>query len=205
MDRGTMTTENAPMITAENVDLSNCDREQVQFSGAVQPHGAMLVLAEPDLRVLQASANCATLLGTPVVASLFGQPIEHALGQAVAHDLRDLLARPGTSLDSGPVHFLRAILASGVFDTFVHRVEGGLILELEIVRTEPAPLLDLYTNLNATVARLQAIRGLQAFFDLDCFLSVGEFRAAAPGRLFFRAPAQPLFQRPVPIVLARIG
>ena len=168
MDRGTTTTENAPMITAENVDLSNCDREQVQFSGAVQPHGAMLVLAEADLRVLQASANCATLLGTPAVDSLLGQPLEHALGQVVAHDLRDLLARPGTSFDSGPVHGLRAILASGVFDTFVHRVEGGLILELEIVRTEPAPLLDLYSDLNATVARLQAIRGLQAFFDLAC-------------------------------------
>jgi hypothetical protein len=25
----------APIITAANVDLSNCDREQVQFAGAI--------------------------------------------------------------------------------------------------------------------------------------------------------------------------
>lgn len=156
------------MITANNVDLNNCDREQVQFSGAVQPHGAMLVLAETDLRVLQASANCATLLGTPAVDSLLGQPIEHALGKDVARDIRDHLALAGTNLDSGPVHLMRATLAGSVFDAFVHRVEGGLILELEIVGTETAPLLDLFSQLHATIGRLQATRGLQAFFDLAC-------------------------------------
>ena len=30
------------IITAQNVDLSNCDREQVQFCGAIQPHGVTL-------------------------------------------------------------------------------------------------------------------------------------------------------------------
>ena len=48
-----------PLVTAKNVTLNNCDREQIHIPGAIQPHGAMLVVAEPGLIVLQASANCA--------------------------------------------------------------------------------------------------------------------------------------------------
>jgi two-component system, chemotaxis family, sensor kinase Cph1 len=52
-----------PLITAENVDLSNCDREQIQFVGAIQPHGALLVVQEPELRIIQVSANTKEILG----------------------------------------------------------------------------------------------------------------------------------------------
>lgn len=163
-----LTTNGGPMITAGNVDLNNCDREQIQFSGAVQPHGALLVLSERDLLVLQASANCPALLGTPAIDRLLGQPIEHALGQSQAGELRDRLQREAAGLGNGPVHVLRAALPGGVFDTFAHRVEGGLIIEFEVVAAPAAPLLDLYSDLRSTIARLQATHGLQAFFALAC-------------------------------------
>ena len=55
----TQATKAAPadenLVTAGNVDLSNCDRELIQYVGAIQPHGVMLVLQEPELRVVQAS------------------------------------------------------------------------------------------------------------------------------------------------------
>ena len=44
-------------------DLSNCERELIHLAGSVQPHGVLLVLREPDLRIVQASANSAALLG----------------------------------------------------------------------------------------------------------------------------------------------
>ena len=40
-------------VTAKNVDFSNCDRELVQFPGAIQPHGVMLVVDEPDYIIRQ--------------------------------------------------------------------------------------------------------------------------------------------------------
>ena len=43
-------------------DLSNCEREQIQLAGSIQPHGALLVLREPDLLVIQASDNAADFL-----------------------------------------------------------------------------------------------------------------------------------------------
>ncbi len=156
-----------PIITAANVDLSNCDREQVQYSGAVQPHGALLVLSEPELRIVQASANTASLLGAPSAAALQGGELEPVFGEAQARALRDRLARDPAALDNGPMHVLRAELPGGLFDAFAHRVDGVIILELERGAPEAAaPLLHLYSDLQAAIAQLQATASLQAFFDL---------------------------------------
>ena len=42
-------------------DLSNCEREQIHLAGSIQPHGALLLLREPELVVVQASVNAAAL------------------------------------------------------------------------------------------------------------------------------------------------
>ena len=44
-------------------DLSNCEREQIHLAGSIQPHGALLLMTEPDLVVVQASNNAAEFLG----------------------------------------------------------------------------------------------------------------------------------------------
>ena len=46
-------------------DLTNCERELIHLAGSVQPHGVLLVLREPGLRILQVSANVDALLGVP--------------------------------------------------------------------------------------------------------------------------------------------
>ena len=33
------------LITAETVDLTNCDREPIHIPGAIQPHGILLVVS----------------------------------------------------------------------------------------------------------------------------------------------------------------
>ena len=43
-------------------DLSNCEKEQIHLAGSIQSHAALLVVREPDLVVVQASANAARLL-----------------------------------------------------------------------------------------------------------------------------------------------
>ena len=48
-------------------DLSNCEREQIQLAGSIQPHGALLVVSEPDYVILQASANAAAFLNVSKV------------------------------------------------------------------------------------------------------------------------------------------
>ena len=67
-------------------DLSNCERELIHLSGSIQPHGVLLVLAEPRLTVIQASANVGERLGLATDV-LLGSPIE-ALGLAAAQQIR---------------------------------------------------------------------------------------------------------------------
>lgn len=152
------------MITAKNVDLSNCDREQIQYSGAIQPHGLMLVIREPELVIVQASANAANLLG-------FGN--EQVLGR----NLRDLLNQDqlgsieqklqAERLDTCPLHCGRAKFADREFDIFVHRIDGVLVLELEVrPETGEQPVATWYSDLRGAMSRLQATNSLQEFFDL---------------------------------------
>ena len=52
-------------VTAQNVDLSNCDQEQIQFSNAVQPHAVLLAMDPESGAILQASANVKEIARAP--------------------------------------------------------------------------------------------------------------------------------------------
>ena len=66
-------------------DLSNCEREQIHLAASIQPHGALLVLREPDLVCVQASTNAAAFLGhsAPVLGRRLAE-IDPALVAAIA-------------------------------------------------------------------------------------------------------------------------
>ena len=69
-------------------DLSNCEREEIHLAGSIQPHGALLVVSEPDHRVIQASANAAAFLN-----------LKRVLGMPLAELDGDLLFRILPHLD----------------------------------------------------------------------------------------------------------
>ena len=43
--------------------LANCADEPIRFPGAIQPHGVLLMLSEPDFVIRQVSANVLQLMG----------------------------------------------------------------------------------------------------------------------------------------------
>ena len=77
---------NAIGPTEHPLDLSSCETEPIRFPGAVQPHGALLVLHEQSWRIEAASESCQSLLGRSA-ASLLGQHIGELLGQELAQTL----------------------------------------------------------------------------------------------------------------------
>ncbi len=110
-------------------DLTNCEREPIHLAGSVQPHGALLLLSEGSLSVLQASTNTADVLGVPA-AELLGQPLTR-VGGNVASRVMEALQHLGRE----PV-LLSMNLGSGQqqrsVDGALHRPPGGgLVLELE--------------------------------------------------------------------------
>lgn len=117
---------NAPAFG--HADLSNCEREQIHLAGSIQPHGALLVLREPDHVVAQASTNAAEFLGLD--ADPLGRPIGEFEG--------DLAAGISPHLNVPLLHTLplavrcRVGRSPAILDVVLHRPpQGGLIVELE--------------------------------------------------------------------------
>ncbi|SDX05485.1 PAS domain-containing sensor histidine kinase [Thiocapsa roseopersicina] len=141
-----------------HADLSNCEREQIQLAASIQPHGALIVLSEPDLVVIQASENSRSLL------RLDRDPIGCPLG-----DLVPVLAarvRPRLDDDLGQIPLvLRTPLGADprrYFDAIVHRPPaGGLVVELEPSGTT----VDLSGRINEALQTIIASASLRSLCD----------------------------------------
>lgn len=147
-------------------DLSNCEREEIHLAGSIQPHGALLVVSEPDHRVIQCSANAAEFLA---LDDLLGRPLAELSG--------DLLLRILPHLDrtaQGTPIAVRCRIGNPAsnFDGLLHRPpQGGLVIELE--RAGPS------TNLAKPIAdALDAIRGATSLRGL-CDDAAALFRERA--------------------------
>jgi chemotaxis family two-component system sensor kinase Cph1 len=81
--------------------LANCADEPIRFPGAIQPHGVLLTLSEPDLKIIQVSANVATLFNrTP--EALLGQPLHSLIGTEHAQAVQ-AMAELNTFTDAPPL------------------------------------------------------------------------------------------------------
>jgi light-regulated signal transduction histidine kinase (bacteriophytochrome) len=113
-------------------ELANCEREQIHLVGSVQPHGALLVVREPDQVIVQASVNAAALLG---IEGVVGRKLRDLGGNLATA----ILPRTLEALDGVPVALrLRAGTADAEFDVMLHRPPGGgLVVELEPALPQP--------------------------------------------------------------------
>ena len=137
-------------------DLSNCEREEIHLAGAIQPHGALLVVSEPDHRVIQASANAAAFLNVPDV-----------IGRSLADLDGDLLLKILPHLDpttQGMPIAVRCKIGNPAtaFDGLLHRPpEGGLVIELE----HAGPSVDLSHQIASALGKIRTASSLRALCD----------------------------------------
>ena len=137
-------------------DLSNCEREEIHLAGSIQPHGALLVVSEPDHRIIQASANAAAFLN---LKQVIGMPLSDLDG--------DLLFRILPHLDPTsqglPIAVRCRIGSPGAeFDGLLHRPPaGGLIIELE----RAGPSVDLTRQIATALEKIRTATSLRALCD----------------------------------------
>lgn len=137
-------------------DLSNCEREEIHLAGSIQPHGALLVVSEPDHRVIQASANAAAFLN-----------LKQVIGMALADLDGDLLFRILPHLDptsQGMPIAVRCRIGSpsAEFDGLLHRPPaGGLIIELE----RAGPAVELSRQIASALEKIRSASSLRALCD----------------------------------------
>ncbi len=163
-------------------DLTNCERELIHLAGSVQPHGLLLALREPELRIIQASANVQALLGVHVEALLKHSVAE--LGGDIQAKIRQVCAA-ATEL-SEPVPLRCQLQLNGEqrhFEGTLHRVRGAdgggvLLVEIEPVGAEHVQVAtvditgpQLQELLGAAVQRFSAASAVGTLADgvVRCF------------------------------------
>lgn len=133
-------------------DLTNCERELIHLAASIQPHGVLLVLHEPELTVVQASANAASLLGVEAEA-LLGQKLA-ALPGSLDLQVRQALAQ---GEPAEPVALAARVALPGRearLDGRLHREPAGaLVLELEAAEAAAAAPSALREQLQLALQR----------------------------------------------------
>ncbi len=155
-----LTPQRSDVVTAENVSLTNCDREQVHIPGAVQPHGVLFVLQEPDYTIVQVSQNSERLLGRSP-SELLGTPLSLLVGDNVIDEIQRCLLGDFESLN--PIRVKLDAPGKGLtFDGIVHRYQGVTMFELETMPAiETTSFFDFYRLVKATLTKLQRTKTLQ--------------------------------------------
>lgn len=150
--------------------LANCADEPIRFPGAIQPHGALLTLREPDLQIAQVSANVASLFNHPP-ETLLGQPLDTLLGADNARTVQQIASQLNF-IDAPALH---VTLNGSEFEGLLHRHQGVLVLEFEprYEHFQPKSVNGRASNLGKMLQRLQSAKTLQALYEI----SVSEIQA----------------------------
>ena len=166
-----MNTINAQL---DNTDLLVFERKPIHNSGAIQPYGVVLVLQEPELKILQVSTNS---------YAIFGISPEEMLGKSLEEILDPFqMERLEIGLRQDNLDFINPTKIWArkqgddyvIFDGVFHRnTEGVLILELEPATSqENIPFLSFYHLARASINQLQETSSLRDF----CQIIVQEVR-----------------------------
>jgi two-component system, chemotaxis family, sensor kinase Cph1 len=161
-------------LDSPTINVTSLKEAPIHLSGQIQPHGVLLVLEEPELKILQVSNNTWSILGITA---------ENIL-QKKLEDLLDSfqIERIQAGLSSGNLEFINPtkiwIRKKGddyaVFDAVFHRNgEGFLVVELEpAITQENIPFLSFYHLAKASISQLQKTANLRDF----CQIIVQEVR-----------------------------
>ncbi|GJG88824.1 histidine kinase [Gemmatimonadetes bacterium T265] len=140
------------------VDLETCDREPIHLIGGVQPHGALLAVEGPELRVTRASANAAERLGvsdgvSPGGRALLGRPLGEVVGAGPAAALAAAGAEAAADDAARAYHPVAVEVAGRAFEVVVHRgADGGLLLEFEPAPGEALGVAAFHATVRRTMA-----------------------------------------------------
>ncbi|HEX5082540.1 MAG TPA: hypothetical protein VFY40_10870, partial [Blastocatellia bacterium] len=134
--------------------LINGKGEPGRARESIQPHGAALVIKEPELTILQVSSNTGQHFGF-APEELLDQPLALLLGDMEVERMRDQFL--SKDLDATP-HYLPAARIgkdARLFELAIHRRGGALILECERMPDDANARLAFTASLNSAIARLQ--------------------------------------------------
>jgi chemotaxis family two-component system sensor kinase Cph1 len=156
----------AERLQLPNVNLSEKNAEKIHLSAQIQPHGILLVLSEPELKILQASQNACKIFGL-TSQEIFNKTLEDLFDPFQIEQLKAGLQREENPDFINPTKVW--VRQKGdeflVFDSIFHRSSDGfLLLELEpALAHENIPFLSFYHLAKASIAQLETTSNLRDF------------------------------------------
>ncbi|MBL8741709.1 MAG: GAF domain-containing protein, partial [Myxococcales bacterium] len=142
-----------------SVDLTNCDREPIHIPGAIQPHGALFALSEPDLVIEEVSESTRALFGRDHL-ELLGRAVDELLTEEGTRALHAALRAPDPR-SASPIRLeTTAAFGGRRCDGIVHRSGSLAVLELEPAVGDEVAFNDFYKRVRGAVARLQRVTGV---------------------------------------------
>jgi len=145
----------------EEVDLTNCDKEPIHLSGHIQPHGVLLVVREPELEILQVSENTQELLGFDAKSAI-GQNLSLLFDRAQLEKFTACLEKENLKTVNPIKVSVEKAGQSLEFDCIIHRIEGVLMVELELsTTTENLSIFSFYHSVRSTVSQIQSATSLK--------------------------------------------
>ncbi|RZA05121.1 MAG: GAF domain-containing protein, partial [Proteobacteria bacterium] len=154
------------ITTGRIYDVTNCDREPIHVPGAIQPHGFLLAIREPDLIIEQLGENLGAFLGQPA-ADLLGKKIEDLFTADTMQEIQGALCLPDVR-SNNPLT-AQFIGREDSFTTTLHRHGETMILELEkATEADGAKRLDRYHRTRQAISKLRAARSLDELCATAC-------------------------------------
>ncbi len=149
---------------AAPIDLTTCDAEPIHIPGSIQPHGVLLAMTEPDLRVVQTSSNTLELFGI-APRDVLGASLTDLLDAAGLAVVRSAIA----SSSARRAGALPITVRGRAFDGILHHVHGLAVLELEPAHDalDPSAGPDAPDGFQSLASRyVYRLQEVQSFEDL---------------------------------------
>lgn len=164
-----ITTILSELTSSTLTTLEDCSEESVYAPGYIQPHGVLLTLQEPDLKILQISENVEQFFGISA-AALLGQSLGRLFSRTQVKQIAEFLLQE--HLEQGNPFELKAGVAkkediggtsvkTQTFRSTLHRTADALILELAPQPpTEKTHSLQFYHRLQTSILNLRSATSL---------------------------------------------
>lgn len=147
--------------------LEECSEASVYAPGYIQPNGILVVLQEPDLKILQVSETVEQLLGLPATA-VVGKSLHQLFPRLQVQQIAEFLRQDDLGLCNPFELKARVGYATSrrtqMFRSTLLRTNNALILELELQQSaEKTHSIQFYHRLQSTILNL---RSATSFADL---------------------------------------
>ena len=121
------------MAATVEPDLALCAQEPIHRPGAIQPHGAVLIVAADRWQVTQASANLAEFIGQSAEGVL-GRPLAEVIGEALCREIQQAEPHWGPALGLSPS---LPGPAGACLNLQFHRSGPNVCIDIERIGSEP--------------------------------------------------------------------